>query len=81
MKGRSDVKLTNLTTAEIERLLDRAAAIRDEVNDAMVMIGAGRCERLADPMLYARRCMSFTRTFTDATSHFLARAELQERTR
>lgn len=80
MKERSARKLATVTTTDVERILADAANVRDEMTDALVLIGAGVCERLDNPLLYARKCMNVSRLFADATSHFLCRLELQERT-
>lgn len=74
-------KLAKVTTADVERVLAGAAKARDEMADLIVMIGAGLCERLDNPLHYAQRCMSSSILFATATSHFICRAELQERSR
>jgi hypothetical protein len=79
MSDRKKKLATNVTDAEIEKLLDEAAGVRDRMSDVMLLIGAGICDHLDDPMRYARRCMNMSRVFSDATSHFLCRHELQER--
>jgi hypothetical protein len=72
-------KIPKVTTADVEYVLADATKVRDDMTSIMVRIGAGECERLDDPLAFARRCMAVSRVFTDATSFLLARAALQER--
>lgn len=72
-------KLAKVTTADVVRVLADAAKARDAMTDLVVLIHAGECERLDNPLHYARRCSSVAATFSQAMSHFLVRAELQDR--
>lgn len=72
-------KLVKITSADVDRILLAAAAVRDDMIDAMVLIGAGSCEALENPMLSARKCMNTSRVFADAAAHLLSQAERQER--
>lgn len=72
-------KPAKITTADVERVLANAGKARDDMNDLIVTMHAGLCEHLDDPMLCARRCMGISNAFGQAASHFLCRAELQER--
>ena len=78
MRERSARKAETVSDADIEQMLADAAVVRDRLIDLIVLIGAGHCEHLTDPNHYARRCMSLSRVFSDATSHFLCRGELQD---
>ena len=79
MNKRSATKAA--TAADVERVLEDAARVRDELTDLLILIGAGQCEPLPGATGYARRCINFSRVYGEATSHFLCRAELQDRTK
>ncbi len=72
--------LPRITAADVDRLIAEAGRVRDAMTDMCVLIGAGQCDRLPDPTGTARRCMGVSAVFSQATSHFLCRAELQDRT-
>lgn len=74
-------KPAKVTSEDVDNLLARAAILRDSLTDVIVLIGAGHCEPLHNPLAQARRCMSLSRVFADAASHFLCRAELQGRSK
>jgi hypothetical protein len=70
-----------VTDADIERVLAEALTVRDSLIDLIVRIGAGQCERLANPLGYGRRCITLCDAYSVAASHFLSRVELQDRTK
>ena len=69
-----------ITTADVSRVLADAAIVRDQLTDLIVLIRAEHCDDIADPGTHARRCLEFSRLYANATSIFLAREDLQQRT-
>jgi hypothetical protein len=77
MRERSAAKPMTVTDADIERVLADAGMVRDRLIDLIVRIGAGQCERLADPLSLGRRCITLCDVYSVAAQHFLSRAQAQ----